>query len=78
MIGQFFPGENDNSSEVQLKRMLRILEEFPQDQILSLYVIDDVWDYMKAIKVFRRMSVTVVASPFDQYIFCLTVFFSVD
>ncbi|KAE9585307.1 hypothetical protein Lalb_Chr25g0287581 [Lupinus albus] len=40
----------DNSSEVHLKRMLRILEEFPQDPILSIYVIDDVWDYMKAIK----------------------------
>ncbi|KAK7244685.1 hypothetical protein RIF29_39510 [Crotalaria pallida] len=42
-------GETDNS-EVHLKRMLRILEEFPQDPILSIYVIDDVWDYMKAIK----------------------------
>ncbi|XP_019444129.1 PREDICTED: sister-chromatid cohesion protein 3-like isoform X2 [Lupinus angustifolius] len=40
----------DNSSEVHLKRMLRILEEFPQNPILSIYVIDDVWDYMKAIK----------------------------
>ncbi|XP_019444130.1 PREDICTED: sister-chromatid cohesion protein 3-like isoform X3 [Lupinus angustifolius] len=43
-------GETDNSSEVHLKRMLRILEEFPQNPILSIYVIDDVWDYMKAIK----------------------------
>ncbi|KAJ1390703.1 Stromalin conservative domain [Sesbania bispinosa] len=43
-------GENDNSSEVHLKRMLRILEEFPQDPILSIYVIDDVWEYMSAIK----------------------------
>ncbi|XP_061366461.1 sister-chromatid cohesion protein 3 [Gastrolobium bilobum] len=43
-------GETDNSSEVHLKRMLRILEEFPQDTILSIYVIDDVWEFMKAIK----------------------------
>nr|XP_027188333.1 sister-chromatid cohesion protein 3 isoform X2 [Cicer arietinum] len=43
-------GENDNSSEVHLNRMLRILEEFPSDPILSIYVIDDVWDYMKAMK----------------------------
>ncbi|XP_019425716.1 PREDICTED: sister-chromatid cohesion protein 3 isoform X4 [Lupinus angustifolius] len=46
----FSAGETDNSSEVHLKRMLRILEEFPQDPILSIYVIDDVWDYMTAIK----------------------------
>lgn len=44
-------GDSDNSSEVHLKRMLRILEEFPQDPILCIYVIDDVWDYMDAIKV---------------------------
>lgn len=31
--------------------MLKILKEFPQDPILSIYVIDDVWDYMKAMKV---------------------------
>ncbi|KAK7284692.1 hypothetical protein RJT34_19442 [Clitoria ternatea] len=43
-------GETDNTSEVHLKRMLRILEEFPQDPILSIYVIDDVWEYMTAIK----------------------------
>lgn len=43
-------GESVSSSEVHLKRMLRILEEFPQDPILSIYVIDDVWEYMKAIK----------------------------
>ncbi|KAL1351079.1 hypothetical protein HN51_015054 [Arachis hypogaea] len=43
-------GETGNSSEVHLKRMLRILEEFPQDPILSIYVIDDVWEYMKAMK----------------------------
>lgn len=42
--------EPGNTSEVHLKRMLRILEEFPQDPILSIYVIDDVWEYMTAIK----------------------------
>ncbi|KAG5044013.1 hypothetical protein JHK87_007928 [Glycine soja] len=42
--------ETGNTSEVHLKRMLRILEEFPQDPILSIYVIDDVWEYMTAIK----------------------------
>lgn len=31
--------------------MLKILKEFPQDPTLSIYVIDDVWDYMKAMKV---------------------------
>lgn len=43
-------GENDNTSEVHIERMLKILKEFPQDPILSIYVIDDVWDYMEAIK----------------------------
>ncbi|KAL5060472.1 hypothetical protein RYX36_032076 [Vicia faba] len=43
-------GENDNSSEIHLNRMLRILDEFPPDPTLTIYVIDDVWDYMKAMK----------------------------
>lgn len=41
----------DESSEVHLGRMLQILREFPDDPILSAYVIDDVWDDMKAMKV---------------------------
>ncbi|PON96681.1 Coatomer beta subunit [Trema orientale] len=43
-------GEGSNSSEVHLGRMLQILREFSTDQILSCYVIDDVWEYMKAMK----------------------------
>uniref|UniRef100_A0A1D1XSG5 Cohesin subunit SA-3 n=1 Tax=Anthurium amnicola TaxID=1678845 RepID=A0A1D1XSG5_9ARAE len=43
-------GEDDESSEVHLGRMLQILREFPNDPILSAYVIDDVWDDMKAMK----------------------------
>ena len=50
-----FSGENDSSSEVHLDRMLRILrefsQEFSQDPVLSIYVIDDVWEYMEAMKV---------------------------
>lgn len=38
--------------------MLLILQEFPPDPILSIYVIDDVWDYMKAIKVCLYMTMT--------------------
>ncbi|KAF2314941.1 hypothetical protein GH714_037231 [Hevea brasiliensis] len=42
---------NDNgSSEVHLSRMLQILREFSTDPILCIYVIDDVWEYMKAMK----------------------------
>ena len=44
-----FPG---NDSEVHLGRMLQILREFSTDPILSTYVIDDVWEYMKAMKVY--------------------------
>lgn len=32
-------------------RMLQILREFATDPILITYVIDDVWDDMKAMKV---------------------------
>ncbi|CAJ2632128.1 unnamed protein product [Trifolium pratense] len=48
-------GENDNSSKVHLDRMLRILEELPPNPIMTIYVIDDVWDYMKAIKDWKCM-----------------------
>lgn len=44
-------GDDGDSSEVQLGRMLQILREFSTDPILSTYVIDDVWEYMKAMKV---------------------------
>ncbi|KAJ4829530.1 hypothetical protein Tsubulata_035680 [Turnera subulata] len=40
----------NDSSEVHLSRMLQILREFSTDPILSTYVIDDVWEYMKAMK----------------------------
>lgn len=43
-------GGDNESSEVHLGRMLQILREFPDDPILSAYVIDDVWDDMKAMK----------------------------
>ncbi|RHN78810.1 hypothetical protein MtrunA17_Chr1g0169991 [Medicago truncatula] len=43
-------GENDNSSKVHLERMLRILDEFPPNPILTSCMIDDVWDYMEAMK----------------------------
>lgn len=46
-----FAGDDSNSSEVHLGRMLKILNEFSADPILSIYVIDDVWEYMKAMKV---------------------------
>ncbi|XVF21866.1 hypothetical protein REPUB_Repub12eG0126300 [Reevesia pubescens] len=43
-------GSKGNDSEVHLGRMLQILREFSTDPILSTYVIDDVWEYMKAMK----------------------------
>ncbi len=51
MITIFFLGDGSTSSEVYLGRMLQILREFSTDPILSIYVIDDVWEYMKAMKV---------------------------
>ncbi|XP_010518519.1 PREDICTED: sister-chromatid cohesion protein 3 isoform X1 [Camelina sativa] len=43
-------GHEDSSSEIHIFRMLQILREFSTDPILSVYVIDDVWEYMKAMK----------------------------
>ncbi|CAM0874072.1 unnamed protein product [Alopecurus aequalis] len=42
-------GDNE-SSEVHIGRMLQILREFSDDPVLSSYVIDDIWDDMKAMK----------------------------
>ncbi|PIA39433.1 hypothetical protein AQUCO_02600110v1 [Aquilegia coerulea] len=46
-------GGNKDSSEFQLGKMLQILREFSTDPILSIYVIDDVWEYMNAMKDWR-------------------------
>ncbi|CAN1851747.1 Sister-chromatid cohesion protein 3, partial [Linum perenne] len=43
-------GSDKVSSEVHLSRLLQILREFSTDPILSVYVIDDLWEYMKAMK----------------------------
>nr|CAD1829659.1 unnamed protein product [Ananas comosus var. bracteatus] len=43
-------GGDGESSEVHLGRLLQILREFPDDPILGAYVIDDIWDDMKALK----------------------------
>lgn len=48
--------------------MLQILREFPDDPILSAYVIDDVWDDMKAMKVYSsriHFSVIVICEKFE-------------
>ncbi|PSS06426.1 Sister-chromatid cohesion protein [Actinidia chinensis var. chinensis] len=47
---QLHAGDDSDSSEVHLGRMLQILREFSTDQILSTYVIDDIWEYMDAMK----------------------------
>lgn len=51
MTATLLPGNEGNSSELYLVRMLQILREFSTDPILSVYVIDDVWEYMKSMKV---------------------------
>lgn len=44
-------GSDGDPPAVHISRMLQILKEFSSDPILSSYVIDDVWDYMGAMKV---------------------------
>lgn len=48
-------GEENDSSEIHLVRMLKILGEFQEDQILSIYVIDDVWEFMNAMKDWKQI-----------------------
>lgn len=63
----FFPsGDDDDSSVVHLGRMLQILREFSTDQILSTYVIDDVWEYMDAMKVYICFSLNVGACCLER------------
>ncbi|KAL4558817.1 hypothetical protein LXL04_037019 [Taraxacum kok-saghyz] len=47
--------EEADSSHVQLLRMLQILREFSADQMLSTYVIDDIWEFMDAMKDWKRI-----------------------
>lgn len=44
-------GDEGDTSQIHLLRMLQILREFSTDQVLSLYVIDDIWEFMDAMKV---------------------------
>lgn len=50
-LGLLFSGSVSDSTLITLGRMLQILREFSTDPILIAYVIDDVWEYMKAMKV---------------------------
>lgn len=47
----FVSGNASHSSKILLGRMLQILREFSADPILGAYVIDDIWEYMSAMKV---------------------------
>ncbi|GJZ72917.1 sister-chromatid cohesion protein 3 [Tanacetum coccineum] len=44
-------GDESDQSQIHLLRMLQILREFSTDHVLSLYVIDDIWEFMDAMKV---------------------------
>nr|GEU88038.1 sister-chromatid cohesion protein 3 [Tanacetum cinerariifolium] len=43
-------GDEDDRSRIHLLRMLQILREFSTDQVLSLYLIDDIWEFMDAMQ----------------------------
>jgi hypothetical protein len=47
--------------------MLQILREFSDDPVLSSYVIDDIWDDMKAMKVYPSILIK------NYYTFNVTV-----
>ncbi|GKB01064.1 sister-chromatid cohesion protein 3 [Tanacetum coccineum] len=44
-------GDEGDQSQIHLLRMHQILREFSTDRVLSLYVIDDTWEFMDAMKV---------------------------
>jgi hypothetical protein len=48
----FILDEESESSDVYIGRMLQILREFSEDPVLSSCAIDDIWDDMKAMKVY--------------------------
>lgn len=48
-------GDEGDPSQIHLLRMLQILREFSTDQILSIYVIDDIWEFMDAMKDWKRI-----------------------
>ncbi|KAF5175680.1 Cohesin subunit sa-3 [Thalictrum thalictroides] len=47
---KYSQGGDKDSPENHLGKMLQILSEFSTDPILCIYVIDDVWEYMNAMK----------------------------
>ncbi|KAI3805956.1 hypothetical protein L1987_21844 [Smallanthus sonchifolius] len=49
-------GDEGDTSQIHLLRMLQILREFSTDQVLSLYVIDDIWEFMDAMKDWKRIT----------------------
>uniref|UniRef100_A0A7N0ULZ7 Cohesin subunit SA-3 n=1 Tax=Kalanchoe fedtschenkoi TaxID=63787 RepID=A0A7N0ULZ7_KALFE len=55
-------GEDNDAPEVHLGRMLQILREFSTEPILSTYVIDDIWEYMEAMKDWK----TIVSMLLDE------------
>ncbi|TVU49773.1 hypothetical protein EJB05_01109 [Eragrostis curvula] len=62
-------GEDNESSEVHIGRMLRILREFSDDPVLSLYIIDVIWDDMKAMKDWKCMiSMLLGENPVTDFI----------
>ncbi|XP_071738287.1 sister-chromatid cohesion protein 3-like isoform X3 [Rutidosis leptorrhynchoides] len=49
-------GDEGDQSQIHLLRMLQILREFSTDQVLSFYVIDDIWEFMDAMKDWKRIT----------------------
>ncbi|GJZ92118.1 hypothetical protein Tco_0664183 [Tanacetum coccineum] len=42
-------GDEGDQSQIHLLRMLQILREFSTNEVLSLYIIDDIWEFMDAM-----------------------------
>ncbi|GKB10257.1 sister-chromatid cohesion protein 3 [Tanacetum coccineum] len=43
-------GDEGDEARIHLRRMRQILREFSTDQVLSLYLIDDIWEFMDAMQ----------------------------
>ncbi|XP_071717100.1 sister-chromatid cohesion protein 3-like [Rutidosis leptorrhynchoides] len=48
-------GDEGDRSQIHLLRMLKFIREFSTDEVLSFYVIDDIWEFMDAMKDWKRI-----------------------
>ncbi|GKC02085.1 sister-chromatid cohesion protein 3 [Tanacetum coccineum] len=59
-------GDEGDQSQIHLLRMLQILREFSTNEVLSLYIIDDIWEFMDAMKVSSISRTCLITLPVPE------------